>query len=178
MKGMDEYRRLMHGRMPVTDYHIADTRDRRMLERIFIAEKPDIVFHAAAHKHVPLMEWNENEALQNNILGTENVLSLSAEHGVQKFILVSSDKAVRPTNVMGATKRMCELITSWYYDRKKLNTAAVRFGNVLGSRGSVIPLFMEQIERGGPVTVTHPEVTRYFMSIPEASLLVINSAAI
>ncbi len=178
MKGMDEYRRLMQGRMPGTVYRIADTRDRRMLDRIFMEEKPDIVFHAAAHKHVPLMEWNEHEALQNNILGTENVLSLSAEYNVQKFILVSSDKAVRPTNVMGATKRLCEIITSYYHDRKNLNTAAVRFGNVLGSRGSVIPLFMEQIEKGGPVTVTHPDVTRYFMSIPEASLLVINSAAL
>lgn len=178
IKGMDEYRRLMKGRMPETVYRIADTRDRRGLDRIFSEEKPDIVFHAAAHKHVPLMEWNECEALQNNILGTENVLSLSAEYNVQKFILVSSDKAVRPTNVMGATKRLCELITSYYHDKKKLNTAAVRFGNVLGSRGSVIPLFMEQIEKGGPVTVTHPDVTRYFMSIPEASLLVINSAAI
>lgn len=178
MKGMDEYSRLMQGRMPSTAYYIADTRDRRMLERVFSAEKPDIVFHAAAHKHVPLMEWNEHEALQNNILGTENVLSISSEYNVQKFILVSSDKAVRPTNVMGATKRLCEIITSYYNEKKKLNTAAVRFGNVLGSRGSVIPLFMEQIEKGGPVTVTHPDVTRYFMSIPEASLLVINSAAI
>lgn len=178
MKGMNEYSRLMPGRMPETVYSIADTRDRRMFDRIFMREKPDIVFHAAAHKHVPLMEWNECEALQNNILGTENILSLSAEYEVGKFILVSSDKAVRPANVMGATKRLCELMTSYYHNGKKLNTSAVRFGNVLGSRGSVIPLFMEQIEKGGPVTVTHPEITRYFMSIPEASLLVINSAAI
>ncbi len=178
MKEMDEYRRLMHEKMPETVYRIIDVRNRMMLERLFSEFKPDIVFHAAAHKHVPLMEWNECEALQNNILGTENVLSLSSEYGVEKFILVSTDKAVRPTNVMGATKRICELITSYYNHENKLNTAAVRFGNVLGSRGSVIPLFMEQIEKGGPVTVTHPDVTRYFMSIPEASLLVINSAAI
>lgn len=178
MKDMDEYRRLMRDRMPATCYRITDVRDRRMLERLFMEERPDIVFHAAAHKHVPLMEWNECEAVQNNILGTDNVLSLSAEYGVEKFILVSTDKAVRPTNVMGATKRMCELVTSYYHREKGLNTAAVRFGNVLGSRGSVIPLFMEQIEKGGPVTVTHPDVTRFFMSIPEASLLVINSAAI
>lgn len=178
MKGMDEYRRLMKGGMPETQYRIADVRERRMLGRVFEEFRPDIVFHAAAHKHVPLMEWNECEALRNNVLGTENVLSLSAEYGAEKFILVSSDKAVRPSNVMGATKRICELVTSYYNKSGKLNTSAVRFGNVLGSRGSVIPLFMEQIEKGGPVTVTHPDVTRYFMSIPEASLLVINSAAI
>ncbi len=178
MKDMNEYSRLMQGRMPQTVYRIADVRDRRMVERIFREERPDIVFHAAAHKHVPLMEFNECEALQNNVLGTDNLLSISSEHGVNKLILVSTDKAVRPTNVMGATKRLCELITAYYHRAGMINTAAVRFGNVLGSRGSVIPLFMEQIEKGGPVTVTDPAVTRYFMSIPEASLLVINSAAI
>ncbi|HOP63251.1 MAG TPA: nucleoside-diphosphate sugar epimerase/dehydratase [Spirochaetota bacterium] len=178
IKEMDEYSRLMPGRMPETVYMIADVRDRRGLARVFRHSRPDIVFHAAAHKHVPLMESNECEAFQNNVLGTDNTLSLSAEYGVSRFILVSTDKAVRPTNVMGATKRICELITAYYHNEKKLNTSAVRFGNVLGSRGSVIPLFMEQIEKGGPVTVTDPEITRYFMSIPEASLLVINSAAI
>ncbi len=177
-RDMDDFIRMMKIPAPNVVYRIADVKDYRSLDRIFDAEKPDIVFHAAAHKHVPLMESNEIEALQNNVLGTNNLLDISSKRNVQKFILISTDKAVRPTNVMGATKRITEILTSYYKHNAGLNTAAVRFGNVLGSRGSVIPLFRDQIEKGGPVTVTHPDITRYFMSIPEASLLVINSAAI
>jgi FlaA1/EpsC-like NDP-sugar epimerase len=173
---MNEYMDYMK-RKPEMIYRIIDVRDREMLERAFEKYRPDIVFHAAAHKHVPLMEFNEVEALRNNVMGTRNVLEAAARSGAEHFILVSTDKAVRPSNVMGATKRLAELVTCYYHEHKKLNTAIVRFGNVIGSRGSVIPLFREQIERGGPVTVTHPEVTRYFMSIPEAALLVINAAA-
>lgn len=178
MRSMDEYLALMNENRPELVYRIIDARDTRLMERLFSAESPDIVFHAAAHKHVPLMEFNGIEALQNNVLGTDNLLALSAKCGVKKFVLVSTDKAVRPANIMGATKRICELITGYYSRERGLSTAIVRFGNVLGSRGSVIPLFIDQIARGGPVTVTHPDVARYFMSIPEASLLVINSAAI
>jgi len=177
-RDLDDFIRMMKIPGPDVVYRIADVKDYRLLDRIFILEKPDIVFHAAAHKHVPIMESNEIEALQNNVIGTNNVLSLSSKHNVKKFVLISTDKAVRPTNVMGATKRIAEILTTYYKHNTGLNSTAVRFGNVLGSRGSVIPLFRDQIERGGPVTVTHPDITRYFMSIPEASLLVINSAAI
>ncbi len=174
---MAGYSKIMGQDFPEVEYRIADVKDYRLLSGIFKSEKPDIVFHAAAHKHVPLMEFNEAEALQNNVLGCDNVLRASLENGVEKFVFISTDKAVRPTSVMGATKRIGELITGYYRNILGLNTAVVRFGNVLGSRGSVIPLFNEQIDRGGPVTVTHPDVKRYFMSIPEASLLVLNSAA-
>lgn len=177
-RDMDDFIRMMKIPPPNVVYRIIDVKDHRLLDSIFHRESPDIVFHAAAHKHVPLMEANEIEALQNNILGTNNILDLSVKYKIQKFVLISTDKAVRPTNVMGATKRIAEILTSYYKHCYGLNSTAVRFGNVLGSRGSVIPLFRDQIERGGPVTVTHPEITRYFMSIPEASLLVINSAAI
>lgn len=177
-RSMDEYLALMDKNRPELVYRIIDVRDARLMERLFSEERPDIVFHAAAHKHVPLMEFNGIEALQNNVLGTDNLLRLASEFNVKKFVLVSTDKAVRPANIMGATKRICELMTGFYSRERRLSTAIVRFGNVLGSRGSVIPLFIEQIARGGPVTVTHPDVARYFMSIPEASLLVINSAAI
>lgn len=159
------------------EYRIADIKDRRLLGAVFDRHRPDIVFHAAAHKHVPLMEFNEAEAVQNNVGGTMNVLDLALEYGAAEFVFISTDKAVNPTSIMGATKRIAEIITGHYYRERGLKTSIVRFGNVIGSRGSVIPLFMEQIERGGPVTVTHPDVTRYFMSIPEASLLVINAAA-
>ena len=175
---IDDFIRMMKIPGPEVVYRIIDVKDYRLIDRLFMDQKPDIVFHAAAHKHVPLMESNEIEALQNNVLGTNNILALSVKHNVQKFLLISTDKAVRPTNVMGATKRIAEILTSYYKHSAGLNSTAVRFGNVLGSRGSVIPLFRDQIERGGPVTVTHPDITRYFMSIPEASLLVINSAAI
>jgi FlaA1/EpsC-like NDP-sugar epimerase len=177
-KDMDDFLRMMNVPGPEVQYRIIDVKDYRLLDRLFYEEKPGIVFHAAAHKHVPLMEFNEIEALQNNVLGTNNLLELSVKHSAGKFILISTDKAVRPANIMGATKRISELLTSYYRKNSGLNTACVRFGNVLGSRGSVIPLFRDQIEKGGPVTVTHPDIVRYFMSIPEASLLVINSAAI
>ncbi|MBN2078688.1 MAG: polysaccharide biosynthesis protein [Spirochaetes bacterium] len=162
---------------PAIEYRIADIRDCRLMDSIFRLHRPDIVFHAAAHKHVPLMEFNEAEAMQNNVTGTKNLLDLSRDHGVAEFVFISTDKAVNPSSVMGATKRIAEMITRYYHAKWGIRASIVRFGNVIGSRGSVIPLFMEQIERGGPVTVTHPEVTRYFMSIPEASLLVINAAA-
>ena len=160
-----------------TVYRIADVKDLPMLRRIFTEYRPHIVFHAAAHKHVPLMEYNEIEAVQNNVAGSMNVFEASMESGVGECVLVSTDKAVRPTSVMGASKRLAELVALYYHREKKFKVSIVRFGNVIGSRGSVIPLFREQIERGGPLTVTHPEVKRYFMSIPEASLLVINAAA-
>jgi FlaA1/EpsC-like NDP-sugar epimerase len=176
IKSLNEYLQFI-GKKPEINFKIIDVKDYKLLESAFNEYKPDIIFHAAAHKHVPLMEYNEIEAIQNNVGGTLNVLKLSADYKVKEFVLISTDKAVRPVNVMGATKRMAEIITDYYNKEKGLNTSIVRFGNVLGSRGSVIPLFREQIEKGGPVTVTHPEITRYFMSIPEASLLVINAAA-
>lgn len=175
-KTLGEYLALMDN-PPDVAYRITDVRHERSLACAFERFRPDIVFHAAAHKHVPLMEFNEAEALANNVGGTRNALELSAAFGAHRFVLVSTDKAVRPANVMGATKRMAELVTGYYGRERGLPSAIVRFGNVIGSRGSVIPLFREQIERGGPVTVTHPEVTRYFMSIPEAALLVINASA-
>ncbi len=162
---------------PEVVYKIADVKDSRLMDTVFTEQKPDIVFHAAAHKHVPLMEYNEAEAIQNNVLGTKNLLDLSVKHNIDEFVFISTDKAVHPANIMGASKRMAEMVTGYYHQKKGLNTAIVRFGNVIGSRGSVIPLFKEQILKMGPVTVTHPEVTRFFMSIPEASLLVINAAA-
>jgi FlaA1/EpsC-like NDP-sugar epimerase len=162
---------------PEIDYRVADVRDAAMMDRIFGELQPQTVFHAAAHKHVPLMEFNEAEAVRNNVGGTRNVLEAASRHGAERFVLVSTDKAVRPANVMGATKRAAEIMALECFRGGALKTSIVRFGNVIGSRGSVIPLFREQIERGGPVTVTHPEVTRFFMSIPEAALLVINAAA-
>ena len=155
---------------------IGSVRDYDRLEKVFEKFKPDQVYHAAAHKHVPLMEISPNEAVKNNCLGTLNVAKLADIYKVKKFVLISTDKAVRPTNVMGATKRICEMIIQMY-DKKSKNTdyVAVRFGNVLGSNGSVIPLFLKQIENGGPVTVTHKDITRFFMTIPEAVSLVLQA---
>ncbi len=175
-KDLSEYLALMDSK-PEIICKIIDVKDIDLLGKCFDEYRPGIVFHAAAHKHVPLMEFNETEAIKNNVAGTKNVLDLSMRYGVKRFVLISTDKAVRPVNIMGATKRLAELVTDYYHREKGLRTSIVRFGNVIGSRGSVIPLFREQIERGGPVTVTHPDVKRYFMSIPEASLLVINAAA-
>lgn len=176
IRSLEDYTSYMTEK-PELSFHIANVTDREMMVRIFQEVKPDIVFHAAAHKHVPLMEFNEAEALQNNVGGTRTVLQVALDNKIEKFVLISTDKTVRPTSVMGATKRIAEMLTERYGTRG-LDTAVVRFGNVIGSRGSVIPLFKDQIAKGGPVTVTDPDVTRYFMSIPEASLLGINAAAL
>jgi FlaA1/EpsC-like NDP-sugar epimerase len=156
---------------------IADIRDREKLKEIFYRYKPEIVFHAAAYKHVPLMEYFPEEAVKTNIFGTYNVATAALESGVEKFINISTDKAVNPTSIMGATKRLAEIICKALNELKKTKYVSVRFGNVLGSRGSVIPIFLKQIRKGGPVTVTHPEMKRYFMTIPEAVLLVFQAAA-
>jgi FlaA1/EpsC-like NDP-sugar epimerase len=151
--------------------------NKELLEKTFEKYKPDIVIHAAAYKHVPLVEENITEAITNNILGTKNSIDCAIKYNVQKFVLISTDKAVRPTNVMGATKRICELYLQ-NVDAKMTEVVAVRFGNVLGSSGSVIPKFKEQIASGGPITVTHPDITRYFMLIPEACQLVLQAASL
>ena len=155
---------------------IGSVRDYDRLEKVFAEFKPDIVYHAAAHKHVPLMEVSPNEAIKNNAFGTLNTVKLANKYKTKKFVLISTDKAVRPTNVMGASKRICEMIIQTY-DKMSKNTdyVAVRFGNVLGSNGSVIPLFLKQIDAGGPVTVTHKDIQRYFMTIPEAVSLVLQA---
>ena len=153
---------------------IASVRDRDRLDAIFNAYRPDIVFHAAAHKHVPLMEHSGCEAIKNNVMGTFNTADMAEKYGTEKFILISTDKAVNPTNIMGASKRMCEMVIQCRTDSKTL-FMAVRFGNVLGSNGSVIPLFREQITQGGPVTITDKRIIRYFMTIPEASQLVMQA---
>lgn len=157
---------------------IASVRDKNRMEEIFINYQPEIVFHAAAHKHVPLMEDSPCEAIKNNVFGTLNVAELSAKHKVKRFVLISTDKAVNPTNIMGATKRCCEMIVQTLNKSSETEFVAVRFGNVLGSNGSVVPLFKKQIEEGGPVKVTHPEITRFFMTIPEAVSLVLEAGAI
>jgi FlaA1/EpsC-like NDP-sugar epimerase len=157
---------------------IADIRDYRRLDQIFKQHNPAIIFHAAAHKHVPLMEENPSEAITNNILGTLNLCELSVKHKVNHLVLISSDKAVNPTSVMGTTKRIAELIVKHYAAHFQKAFLAVRFGNVLDSRGSVVPTFKKQIENGGPITVTHPEIKRYFMTIPEAALLVMQAASL
>lgn len=154
---------------------IASIRDYDRLESIFSEYKPDIIYHAAAHKHVPLMEYSPNEAIKNNCKGTLNLVKLADIYGVKRMVLISTDKAVRPTNVMGASKRICEMIVQSYNKKSDTEYVAVRFGNVLGSNGSVIPFFLKQIEMGGPVTLTHREITRFFMTIPEAVSLVLEA---
>ncbi len=159
------------------DIVIASVRDKERLRKVFAKYNPYIVFHAAAHKHVPLMEDSPGEAVKNNVFGTLNTAQCADEFGVKRFVLISTDKAVNPTNVMGATKRMCEMIVQTAQQNSKTEFVAVRFGNVLGSNGSVIPLFKKQIEAGGPVTVTHKDITRFFMTIPEAAQLVLQAAS-
>ena len=154
---------------------VASVRDRKRLNEIFEEYKPYLVFHAAAHKHVPLMETSPLEAIKNNVFGTYNVVNCADEYNVKRFILISTDKAVNPTNIMGATKRLCEMIVQAKNKVSKTEYAAVRFGNVLGSNGSVVPLFKKQIASGGPVTVTHKDITRFFMTIPEAVSLVLQA---
>ncbi len=157
---------------------IADIQDRARIFEVMEEHSLDVIYHAAAHKHVPLMEYNPKEAVKNNVIGTKNVAEAADAFGVTTFVLVSSDKAVNPTNVMGSTKRIAEMVIQNLDKDSQTNFVAVRFGNVLGSRGSVIPLFKKQIQAGGPVTVTHPDMTRYFMTIPEASRLVMQAGAL
>lgn len=156
---------------------IGSVRNTSRLEWIFDNYRPDIIYHAAAHKHVPLMEDSPNEAVKNNVIGTLNVARMADKYNVKRFVMISTDKAVNPTNIMGATKRICEMIIQYFNEKSATEFVAVRFGNVLGSNGSVIPLFKKQIEAGGPVTVTHPDIIRYFMTIPEAVSLVIQAGA-
>ena len=156
---------------------IASVRNTKRMDDIFAMYRPDIVYHAAAHKHVPLMEDSPNEAVKNNVLGTWKVVQAADKYHVKRFVMISTDKAVNPTNIMGATKRVCEMIIQTYNNRSETEFVAVRFGNVLGSNGSVIPLFKKQIEQGGPVTVTHPDIIRFFMTIPEAVSLVLQAGA-
>ena len=156
---------------------IGSVRNTNRVNGIFETYRPEIVYHAAAHKHVPLMEESPNEAIKNNVMGTRRVAMAADRYGADRFVLISTDKAVNPTNVMGASKRICEMFIQMMNKRSKTNFVAVRFGNVLGSNGSVIPLFKQQIAEGGPVTVTDPEIIRYFMTIPEAVSLVLQAGA-
>ena len=156
---------------------IGSVRDSKRMECLFSKYRPEIVYHAAAHKHVPLMEDSPNEAIKNNVFGTLKTAQMADKYGTRRFVLISTDKAVNPTNIMGASKRMCEMVVQSFSRRSKTEFVAVRFGNVLGSNGSVIPLFKKQIEQGGPVKVTHPDIIRYFMTIPEAVSLVLTAGA-
>ncbi len=156
---------------------IGSVRNTARVDYLMSHYHPDLVFHAAAHKHVPLMEDSPNEAIKNNVLGTYKISKAAAKYGVKRFVLISTDKAVNPTNIMGASKRLCEMVVQMMNRESDTEFVAVRFGNVLGSNGSVIPLFKKQIEAGGPVTVTHPDIIRYFMTIPEAVSLVLQAGA-
>jgi FlaA1/EpsC-like NDP-sugar epimerase len=173
----NELNDIYHGSIDI-QIRIGSVRDIKRLEQVFKEFRPAVVFHAAAHKHVPILEDNPCEAVKNNIFGTLNTAKVASEYGVSVFVLLSTDKAVNPTNIMGATKRITEMLIQAIDSQSKTIFAAVRFGNVLGSNGSVIPLFKKQIEKGGPVTVTHPDITRYFMTIPEAAQLVIQAGGL
>lgn len=157
---------------------IASVRDKKMIRELIESLRPNVIFHAAAHKHVPLMEANPKAAVKNNVFGTLNLAQAASDFNVKRFVMISTDKAVNPTNVMGASKRLCEMIVQSLNKKSLTEFVAVRFGNVLGSNGSVIPIFKKQIKEGGPITVTHPEITRYFMTIPEATQLVLQAGAI
>ena len=170
--------RRRYGEKLKLDVRVASVRDSKKMDALFCEAKPDIIFHAAAHKHVPLMETSPEEAVKNNVFGTYNVAQCADRYGAAAFVLISTDKAVNPTSIMGATKRICEMIIQAMAKTSKTRFVAVRFGNVLGSNGSVIPLFKEQIANGGPVTVTHPDIVRYFMTISEAVSLVITAGEI
>ena len=172
-----ELRNKYGSKVPVVTL-IGSIRDKQRLDEVFEIYRPSVVFHAAAHKHVPLMEVSPAEAVKNNVFGTKNLLTSAAEHGVERFVQLSTDKAVNPTNVMGCTKRICEMLIQTFAQNTTMKCMAVRFGNVLGSHGSVIPLFEEQIKQGGPVTITHPEIVRYFMTITEAAQLVLQAGAL
>lgn len=157
---------------------VGSIRDKKRLDEVMELYHPQVVFHAAAHKHVPLMETSPAEAVKNNVLGTKNLLTSASTHGVERFVQLSTDKAVNPTNVMGCTKRICEMLIQTFAQNTAMKCMAVRFGNVLGSHGSVIPLFESQIRKGGPITITHPDIVRYFMTIPEAAQLVLEAGAL
>ena len=168
--------RLKYGADVSLFVEIASVRDKDKMDKLFEKYNPSLVFHAAAHKHVPLMEYSAEEAVKNNVIGTYNLAQLAIKHNVDRFLLISTDKAVNPTNVMGASKRCCEQVIKYFSNMQSSTVfVTVRFGNVLGSNGSVVPLFEKQIEKGGPVTITHPEITRYFMTIPEAVSLVLQA---
>jgi FlaA1/EpsC-like NDP-sugar epimerase len=156
---------------------VGSVRDTKRMDYVFRTYRPEIVYHAAAHKHVPLLEDSPNESIKNNVFGTLKTAECADRYEVKRFILISTDKAVNPTNIMGASKRICEMIVQAFNEKSKTEFVAVRFGNVLGSNGSVIPLFKKQLEQGGPLTVTDPNIIRYFMTIPEAVLLVLQAGA-
>jgi len=162
----------------IASFVVADIRDKTLIDQIFTAVMPEVVFHAAAYKHVPMMEYNAQEAVKVNMFGTRNLAEAATRSGTKKFIMISTDKAVRPTSVMGATKRMAEYICKAYNGEQRTEFVSVRFGNVLGSRGSVLPTFLEQLRHGGPLTVTHPDMVRYFMTIPEAVSLVLQASVL
>jgi FlaA1/EpsC-like NDP-sugar epimerase len=176
----DIHRQLLrqHGRKLRIVPLLADICDTARMRGLFERHKPEVLFHAAAHKHVPMMEWNVREAIKNNVLGTQGLADLADRYGVGRFVMVSTDKAVRPTSIMGASKRIAELYVQALADFSKTNFVTVRFGNVLGSSGSVLPIFQEQIASGGPVTVTHPDMCRYFMTIPEACQLILEAGSL
>ena len=167
-----------YGRAAPIEVLVGSIRDKKRLDEVFETYRPQVVFHAAAHKHVPLMEVSPAEAVKNNVMGTKNLLASASEHGVERLVQLSTDKAVNPTSVMGCTKRLCEMLIQTFAQHTKMKCVAVRFGNVLGSHGSVIPLFEAQIKQGGPVTLTDPNIERYFMTIPEAAQLVLQAGAL